>query len=340
MPNNDHYALVVGIDQYKNFTALQGAVNDANHFISWLTSPAGGDVPIANITKLLSDGPTSEPSFDLIVDEIAAYIEQFEMNGHVPLGQRLYVYLAGHGINVGDVGDCGLVVANASTFTTHRNLPGKLLARKLMSSGIFTEVILFMDCCREVISNNPSGQLSVLDTLQSVPGPGTVVEGLATKWARPAREKELPNPVGTGTSIQGLFTHAVIDGLQRAVDDNGAVTAQRLREYVAEYTTRLGATDQSVDIDFDPEDIEICSPADPTTTVYVSMNIPNTDFDVRDGSFDLIAPHSKTATGTDSYEVNLVPARYLFCAPAGATFETYTHKVPKTVIGREDAVVI
>ena len=81
MPNRDHYALVVGIDRYRSFSPLEGAVNDANHFISWLASPTGGDVPEGNITKLLSDGATFEPSFDVIVDEVASYIEQFESNG-------------------------------------------------------------------------------------------------------------------------------------------------------------------------------------------------------------------------------------------------------------------
>lgn len=339
MANADHFALVVGIDDYHNFNPLQGAVNDANHFIAWLTSPAGGGVPHINITKLVSDGTTKAPEFDTVVDHIARYIEDFVTTGH-PVGKRLYIYLAGHGINVGDVGDCGLVVSNASLVTSYRNLPGKLLARKFMSSGAFEEVILLMDCCREVIANNPTGQLAVLNALNPGTGPGTVVEGLATKWDRPAREKELPNPLGPGTSIQGLFTHAVIDGLQRAVDATGVVTAQRLREYVNEYTTRLGAENQSVDIDFDPTDIEICSPASPTTTVYVQLSPPNTDFDVRDGSFDLVAPTTKTARGIGTFTVELMPARYLFCAPAGASLDGYTHKVLKTVIGREDDVVV
>jgi hypothetical protein len=340
MPNVDHYALVVGIDQYQNFSPLRGAVNDANHFVSWLASPEGGNLPPANITTVLSNGVAPEPSHDLIIDEIAFFIDRFAATPPGPLGDRLYIYLAGHGINVGQVGDCGLVVANASLTTSYRNIPGKLLARSLMSSGVFTEVVLFMDCCREVIANNPSGQLAVLNALVPGAGSGTVVEGLATKWARPAREKELPNPDGLGTSVQGLFTHAVVDGLQRAVDESGVVTAQRLREYVGEYTYRLGAEDQSVDIDFDPFDIDICVPANPLTTVYVSVSAPNVDFDVRDGMFDLVAPTSNTETSPGTFKVELVPARYLFCTPAGASFDDYTLKVPKTVIGKEDNVVV
>lgn len=340
MPNDDHHALVVGIEAYANFDGLFGPVNDARHFIEWLEDPAGGDVPSANITTILTDGAPTDPSFDAVVDGVARYIEDFESGNGAPLGRRLYIYLAGHGINVGDLGDCGLMVANASFVTSHRNLPGKLLARKFRSSCMFDEVILLMDCCREVIPNNPSGQLQVLQRLQTVGGGGTVVEGLATKWDRLAREKELPNPDGVGSSIQGLFTHAVIDGLRRAVDDSGAVTAERLRDYVREYTLRLGAEDQTTEITVDPDDVVICRPPDPRTTVYVTVNRPDTDFDVRTGDYQLVQPLDKTPTPSGAVAVRLVPAKYVFGIPAGRPIDGYDAVVTWKVLGREDDVAI
>lgn len=340
MPNDDHFALVIGIDDYDNFDGLSGAVNDAQHFLTWLTSSSGGDVPAGNITTLLTDGVGPDPSFDTVVDEVARYIEDFEAGAGASLGSRLYIYLAGHGINVGDLGDCGLVVRNASLVTSDRNLPGKLLARKFMASGAFDEVVLFMDCCREVIPSNPSGQMQLLGRLPTVPGGnGTVVEGLATKWDRLSREKELPNPNGNGSSIQGLFTHAVLDGLERAVDDTGAVTAERLRDYVREYTLRLGADDQAAEIEFDPSDIVICSPIQPETTVYVTVTPPGTPFDIRDGDFELV-PSARAPTPSGAVAVSLVPAKYIFCVPAGNEMGAYTATVSRSVLGREDDVAI
>ncbi len=340
MPNDDHFALVIGIDAYECFSGLEGAVNDAKNFIAWLADPRGGDVPAENVRSLFTDGTTQDPRFDVVLDEVARFVGEYEEANGARIGTRLYIYLAGHGINVGDLGDCGLVVTNASLVMNDRNLPGKLLARKLMSAGAFDEVVLLMDCCREVIAKNPSGQLPVLNRLQTVPASGTVVEGLATKWNRFSREKTLPDLGGNGSSVQGIFTHAVLDGLRRAVDENGNVTAEQLRGYVREYADRLGAADQTAEILADPRDIVICTPTDPTTTVYVTTNPPGTGFDVRDGSLNVMSNLTRAPGDAGFVSVPLEPGTYTFCTPAGRSFDEYDARVTRKVMGREDEVVL
>ena len=52
----DHYALVVGIDDYPQFRSLQGAKEDARQFAAWLRdTDTGGGLPEQNVKLLLSE---------------------------------------------------------------------------------------------------------------------------------------------------------------------------------------------------------------------------------------------------------------------------------------------
>src|SRR5262245_20513430 len=102
MPPKDH-AIVVGIRRCPALGDLNGPENDARDFEQWLLDPAGGDVPPANVRRILSsdfapnanpldDKPTTaelESAFDALYD-------RGDQNGG-KTGRRLYVYLAGHG---------------------------------------------------------------------------------------------------------------------------------------------------------------------------------------------------------------------------------------------------
>src|SRR5262245_22156757 len=108
MANND-WALTVGIRFYPALGDLDGPENDATAFHAWVPSPAGGGVPAAQATLMLSSQfgpPFASPSQAApTAVEIQRFFERLEDvatdndkkgNGAV-VGRRLYLYFAGHG---------------------------------------------------------------------------------------------------------------------------------------------------------------------------------------------------------------------------------------------------
>ena len=335
MPNANDHALVVGINVYNSFESLDGAVNDANNFYRWLTSSSGGDVPAANIKLIVSNGLPGKPSKSEIEDEIGKWVERYKTDGLI--GRRLYVFLAGHGINVGYLEDCGLLTADASDVFTDRSVPGRRLATAFKQAGAFRQVVLFMDCCREIVMQNPSGDMELLRLLPPVPGAiSHLLWGLATHGARSAGERVLPDPYGDGEQVQGVFSYALIDGLRRAGDINGVVTGTRLKDYVQQHMTRLTGMAQPPDIDFKPADIVIASPGQGVTAVFVTLACGQPDFDVRDGGdyFQRMAL-VPAPVGNGTFRLSLPPGLYLFGRPAGRDVRGYDVKQDVTVVGEE-----
>lgn len=54
MPNDDDYAIVVGIATYASYQAIDAAEGDARDFAKWLCDPQGGDLPKKNVSLVLS----------------------------------------------------------------------------------------------------------------------------------------------------------------------------------------------------------------------------------------------------------------------------------------------
>jgi hypothetical protein len=333
--NEFDYALVVGINDYANFDPLAGAVNDARNFVSWLESPSGGDLLPESIELIVSDGTYGEPRRDQVENTILPLIDRYRTSGLI--GRRMYLFLAGHGIDVGDLEDCGLVMADATSIATDRTVPGRRLATAFKHSHAFNEVVLFMDCCRELVMQNPSGDLPILASLGRVQdSPARMLHGLATQWQRTAGERDLPDDTGT-TSPQGIFTYALLDGLRRAGDENGEVTASGLKGYVKEFMLQLTGREQDPDIDVAPSDIVICSPGEGSTSVVVKLAPGTVDFDVRDGT-NLTSPidlSSAENLGNGTWRVSLRPGSYLFGAPAGETPGGYITEKTHKIVGGE-----
>jgi Caspase domain len=341
LPNHYDFALVVGIDDYTSFTPLHGSVNDAQHFHDWLTSPSGADVPEENISLHLSSGQAGEPRRDQVENKILPFIEKY-LNDGDPIGRRIYLFFAGHGIDMGSLEDCGLVMADASPVASDRAIPGRRLATAFKHSHAFSEVILFMDCCREVqIPNPPTGELPILTALPKVEhSTSRMLHGLATQWQQVAGERLLPNPefsAEQGESVQGIFTYALLDGLKRAAGTDGHITGGQLRNYVGQYMTALGDGGQKPVIDFAPEDIVICSPGPGTTRLCITLNAPHQDFDVRDPDayYAPVATPKTQVAGTTTWTLPVRPGLYLLGAPAGRQPDHYDVQKKITVVGRE-----
>lgn len=237
--NPDDYAIIVGINRYRSedgIEPLKGAVNDARLFCEWLVDPDGGGLdpdPKSGRVALITspeDGPLA-PNRDAIEDQIQTFYQK-AASGARPVGRRLYLFMAGHGVNPseGPGDDCSLVAAN-SFINSLRVLTGRVTAQRILQQPMFHEVVLFMACCRDV---DASASFSGLPMPGEPLPDSNYLHGLAVKWAKRALEKELPHPTDPAKPPlwQSVFSHALLKGLTSAFDDQGKITSRSLKDFV------------------------------------------------------------------------------------------------------------
>ena len=231
----DH-AIVVGIKRYRDvFPRLNGSVNDALLFREWLVDEARGGLDPAHVTLICStDEGDLKPIRDQIEDEIGRFFTM-RLNTTGPVGRRLYLYFSGHGVTPpANKDDCGLLMANANSPGPLRALPGRLALDRLRWAGLFDEVVLIMDCCREV-NGDVDAHLGLPDrTDPTIPDGATYMYGFAAKWNAAAVERLLPHPLDPAKPPlwQGVFTHVLLKGLDKAVSSERQVTAHTLKPFV------------------------------------------------------------------------------------------------------------
>lgn len=349
----DDHAIIVGINRYRTGIAapLMGAVNDAKLFHEWATSPEGGGLNPANAKLILSpnDGPfVPSPSRDEIETEIREFYERGFLTGQ-PVGRRLYLFMAGHGIAPPDGNDCSLITAN-SYANPYWVVQGGFTADRIRKQPFFEEVVLFMACCRDVDGSTQSNGLPGVG--QPLPN-SKYLHGMAVKWAKRAIEKQLPDPFGRAVPPlwQSVFAHALIKGLISAVDDNGQVTSFSLKNFVRKQVQALLPPNDNRPPDFALDDTippivfravagtEAAAevPAALTTSgltpVEINFSGAATEFEVLDGADlrKLDPPMEQTATGT--VKVYLKPGLYVFRAPG-------RQSVPARVLGEATSVTI
>lgn len=291
------YALVVGITKYPALGDLNGPENDARDFCDWLVHPTGGNVPKANISLILSsDHPPpatpleAKPRMTEITDVLDRYFERgFNNNGST--GRRLYLYFAGHGF-APELDDAALFMANAARGRTGYHITGRPYANWFRKAAYFSEVVLFMDCCRDEYKR-ARPQLPPYDDI-SATIPGERYYGFATKWSRKARE----GPWGNGGEPRGIFTLALLDALRSGAprDAAGQVSGADLESYVINSiranTSAFAAGEERPDPEFDfnhaiqfkfntPPTEEPCNPPSPLEVAVADFEMAPPRYAVR-----------------------------------------------------------
>lgn len=235
-PNPDHYALVIGIDSYKQLPPLEGSVSDATKFAEWLKDPRGGGLPARNVQLVLS--PPQQPANPLEAQPFDPQIETALMHlGITPdpprrrIGARLYVYFAGHGFGP-TFDNVGLLMANAALNRLNNNL-GLMPMRFFLRRGrIFDEIIFILDCCRD---NKKADTFAPFrNSLTTVIGMRQVtgIRDFVLLGAQYGAQAFTPYDPLT-EKRRGLLTEAVLNGLRGAAADmRGRVTAGSLAQYV------------------------------------------------------------------------------------------------------------
>lgn len=232
-------AIVVGIQTYPELGNLEGPENDAREFVKWLEDAEGGAVPHNQVVQILSSewpGPFDPPSLaepttfriqNAFEDLQKQAKEQSKAGKGRRLGRRLYLYFAGHGFTP-KAEHTALLTANASHLNTSYHILGPYMADWFYRAGLFDEVVLFMDCCRE---QYPAPMLNMPYAAQTDPtAEGRVkwFHAFGTVQGQAARER----PMEDGT-VRGIFTTALLTGLRGAAANGaGQVTAGGLSAYL------------------------------------------------------------------------------------------------------------
>jgi hypothetical protein len=331
----DDWAVVVGIGRYPGFTDLEGPENDARAFRDWLIGRGG--VPEDHVQLILSSGfpaaprPTdAEPSAEALEKAFDRLFDRAEDNG-MRAGRRLYIYLAGHGFEP-EVEQAALFAANATRHRTGKHLPGKLFADWFRRAGLFDEVLLFMDCCREPCSNERLRRVPYSMMFASdAPELGRWMVAHATKWSRRSREKRM------GDEVRGIFTAALVAGLEgEAADEKGEITDESLGKYLyshmADRLTPAELQDPDVpkrpDVSYDGDPanrilIARAPPRPPPAEIRAPSGAPAVTLDVRSGDSAaeitvLDGSLATVARGLGNLRIDLPVGIYEVGAQAGA----------------------
>lgn len=262
MPKEKHYAVVVGISHYPGYEDVAGPVEDARDFLHWLRDPAGGDLPGDNIGYLLSSAPeTSGSGGDPdgarpTAPEIDALFEPlWEQGLNSRVGERLYIFVAGHGIS------------DPRDLRTSALLPADVTPTRLTAVGMvrraewfrrhaaFDEIVLFADCCRSQLGHE-------------VPDPPWK-DGRQGRGAHP-RVPRVRYLYGLATGYgqlaylgrfgdkgqRGVFSQTLLRALREAQpDDAGRVTGEGLRNHIHNTHDRV-AEEGKISAPVPPPDFE------------------------------------------------------------------------------------
>lgn len=236
----DHFAVVVGIGKYPCLTDLAGPVNDAKAFRAWLVNPGGGDVDPANVHFQTTEdfhppdppGPKQTHPFDTEIRNLFYDLVRQTRDRDAWIGERLYIYMAGHGFT-NPTADrqhlTGLYAANADNYEAG-NVVGTMYAEWFRMWAGFHEIVLVMDCCR---ANDLVQQLNTTGLPGGKGRPGRAAEvrtfyAQATQPGMVARERAM-----NGGQVLGIFTRTLLDALDRAPPDpSGHVTGRIVEGYV------------------------------------------------------------------------------------------------------------
>ncbi|MGE0786631.1 MAG: caspase domain-containing protein [Sandaracinaceae bacterium] len=236
--NDEDHAIVVGIDRYSfgDLNPLAGARADATDFQAWLIEqgPTGGGLDEKHVTLLAGKDDGSAPTAENIRKAFTDLLRTKIPVGTKRIGRRLYVFMSGHGASLesASVTSVGLLPAPFDELENFY-VVGQLFVEAVQKRGAFDEILLFMDCCRDLAPMPLSVLLPGFDaTVGAVPPKVATLTAYAAQWGSKARERDF-TANGT-TRKRGIFTAALIEALRGwAIDeDTGHVTKDSLERYL------------------------------------------------------------------------------------------------------------
>jgi tetratricopeptide (TPR) repeat protein len=221
------FAMIMGISKYKYVRPLEYADKDAEMFRDYLKSPAGGKVKDDNIYFLLNEQALSANFWTKGFQWLKAKKLQ--------KGDRLFIYLAGHGDAIDEdqffylTYDCN-PAGDKNNYIVGGTIQLFFLKKKIAAeTAKGVDVFFIMDACRSNELPGGSEGQNFLNTAISEKRVGEVIM-LATGAGQESLEDA---SIGTG---HGLFTYYLVDGLNGIADEEGQknnqVTLSEIQKYV------------------------------------------------------------------------------------------------------------
>ncbi len=221
------FAMIMGISTYKFIQPLSYADSDAELFRDFLKSPGGGKVPDSSIYFLKNEDAKAA---NFLVKGMS-----WLRNKGLKAGDRLYIYLAGHGDAINQeeyfylTYDCNPAGDKNNYLITGTIQLYNLKVRIADASRKGVEVIFIMDACRSnELPGGGEGQ-QMLNAAISEKQAGEIIM-LATGAGQESLEDAT---IGTG---HGLFTYYLVEGMSGLADKEGTpdnlVTLEELQRYV------------------------------------------------------------------------------------------------------------
>lgn len=237
--NPEHYAIVIGINGYKQIRPLNAAVADATRFAEWLIKEEGGGLPPENVKLIVSPPVSPANPFDArpVQQEVDAALVEMGIKTRERIGQRLYFYFAGHGVGP-SFDDIAMLMATAAMDQLNYNIglrPYRLFFHDRKS---FDEIVYLIDCCRDPVQGFRLGEPSFnLAKSQAVDKKVQDFVVMAAEYGEKAFEPRDP----TTGERRSILTKALLEGLEdlKAADPLGRITANSLCRYVEESVPKL-----------------------------------------------------------------------------------------------------
>jgi hypothetical protein len=240
--NQYHYGLAIGINRYPGVSDLNGPVLDASSFHDWMVGD--GLVPAENTTLLTSPEPAvafrDADAGVPIKREVDIALRNLNTKARTDIDHdrdrwrtsRLYLYVAGHGI-MPNGGEAALLFANAQP-GMYDNLELGAYLTWYKQTGIFAEVVVFADCCRNWFPQVPASVVPFDEPAE----PGARVFSLVGYAAGPGDPAYEQIEEGVPPDERrGYFTTAVLAGLRGAAAVDGppynCITSTTLARYVS-----------------------------------------------------------------------------------------------------------
>jgi hypothetical protein len=263
--NADDWAVIAGINNYPAFGNLKGPVNDATEFKKWTLRhgylSADHVIFISSPPEPAGKVSDAKPQLAELSDAFLRLVTTADSDKLHRLGRRLYIFLSGHGIvplrnsSQADYREAALLMANANRLVLTFHIGARAHAEYFRALGIFDEVILFADCCRDVEDNVAPAPL-YLPVWKTLRPEGRGFYAFPTMLNSKAWEREFGNPA----TMRGIFSYVVVEALNnpKLYNSDGELPGSELEKHIYRTVPALnGKQDPYVDYLHNPNKPEI-----------------------------------------------------------------------------------
>lgn len=220
------YALIIGISEYQDSSIadLRFAHRDAEAFADFLASPAGGNVPAANISFLTNDQAT--------ISNI--YMAKRNLENKASAGDLVYFYFSGHGAVEEGLYSLGFLLAYDTPHKNYLTNAIRIEDINMMANSLSVsrdaEVVLITDACH-------SGRLTSSDNRSNM----LIGDQLSKSQNNEARlascePDQLSQEGEAWGGGRGVFSYYLINGMKGLADDredrDGIITLGELKVYL------------------------------------------------------------------------------------------------------------